>query len=81
MTEEYETFEDICEDELTEDQVARHDAMRAEMDAIQAREDQYDATTKAAATVFVYLDYHGPRTYLASDPISVMAITCAATAM
>lgn len=63
LTEEYETFEDICEDELTEDQVARHDAIEAEMDAIQAREDQYDATTKAAATVFVYLDYHGPRTY------------------
>jgi ParB family chromosome partitioning protein len=63
LTEEYETFEDIYEDELTEDQVARHDAIEAEMDAIQAREDQYDDTTKAAATVFVYLDYHGPRTY------------------
>jgi ParB family transcriptional regulator, chromosome partitioning protein len=63
LTEEYETFEDIYEDELTEDQVARHDAIEAEMDAIQAREDQYDDTTKAAAAVFVYLDYHGPRTY------------------
>ena len=38
LTEECETFEDIYEDELTEDQVARHDAIEAEMDAIQARE-------------------------------------------
>jgi ParB family chromosome partitioning protein len=68
LTEEYEAFEDIYEDELTEDQVAGHDAIEAEMDAIRAQEDQYDDTTKDAATVFVYLDYYGPQTYFGVRP-------------